>query len=62
MDKKPKLRRTKFKLTEYDGGGITVKGKCIAFIKPQANKAHPVQFFVVPTKSPPIIGLLRTST
>ena len=44
LQKKPKLHHTKVKLSAYDGGRITVKGKC-------------VQFFVVPTKSPPIIGL-----
>ena len=57
LHKKPKLHRTKVKLTAYDGGGITVKGKCVAFVKTEANKAYPVQFFVVHTKSPPIIGL-----
>ena len=57
LQKKPKLHHTKVKLSAYDGGRITVKGKCVAFLKREANKAYPVQFFVVPTKSPPIIGL-----
>ena len=57
LQKKPKLHRSKVKLTAYDGGGITVKGKYAAFLKTEAKKDYPVQFFVVPTKSPPIIGL-----
>ena len=57
LQKKPKLHHTKVKLSAYYGGRITVKGKCVAFLKREANKAYPVQFFVVPTKSPPIIGL-----
>ena len=49
LQKKPKLHHTKVKLYAYDGGRITVKGKCVAFLKREANKAYPVQFFVVPT-------------
>ena len=37
LQKTPKLHHTKVKLSAYDGGRITVKGKCVAFLKREAN-------------------------
>ena len=57
---KPKLHKTKDKLTSYDGSSIEVEGKCIVRItKPDEHngKSYPVQCFVVPTNSPAILGL-----
>ena len=59
IQQRPKLHEAKAKLTSYDGGSIEVQGKCIVRItrpdKPE--KSYPVQCFVVPTESPPILGL-----
>ena len=56
---RPKLYAAKDKLTSYDGGNIEVDGKCIVRItKPDTpGKSYPVQCFVVPSESPPILGL-----
>ena len=56
---KPKLHAAKEKLTSYDGDNIEIEGKCIVRItKPDApGKSYPVQCFVVPTESPPLLGL-----
>ena len=54
---RPKLHRTRVKLTSYSGDGIPVKGNVIARIEKGQSKSYPVQFFVVPAKSVPIIGL-----
>ena len=54
---RPKLHRTRVKLTSYSSDCIPVKGKVIARIEKGQNKSYPVQFFVVPAKSVPIIGL-----
>ena len=57
LRKKPRLLPTNAKLTAYDGGNISVKGRCIAHVTKGSNKTFPVQFFVVTTRSSPIIGL-----
>ena len=54
---RPKLHRTRVKLTSYSSDCILVKGKVIARIEKGQNKSYPVQFFVVPAKSVPVIGL-----
>ena len=54
---RPKLYRTRVKLTSNSGDCIPVKGKVIAKIEKGQNRSYPVQFFVVPAKSVPIIGL-----
>ena len=60
LPRKPRLRQTKGKLFAYDGLEIAVAGKCIIRIKPKGRKDYPVQFFVVPIKSSPILGLEMT--
>ena len=59
IKQRPRLHEAKAKLTSYNGGSIEVQGKCIVRItgldKPE--KSYPVQCFVVPTESPPILGL-----
>ena len=57
LPRKPRLRQTKEKLPAYDGSEIPVAGKCIIRMKPKGTKDYPVQFFVVPIKSSPILGL-----
>ena len=59
LPNKPKLHKAKEKLTSYDGGNIEIVGKCIIRItKPGlSGKSYPVQCFVAPTESPPILGL-----
>lgn len=59
MPNKPKLHNAKDKLTSYNGSNSQVEGKCIVRItRPDfTGKSYPVQCFVVPTGSSPILGL-----
>ena len=57
LEKRPKLHKTKVKLSSYGGESITVVGKVIARIQKSQNKSYPVQFIVVSAKVNPIIGL-----
>ena len=57
LDKKGKIHSTNAKLTVYDGGNIEVIGKCILRVGKLNRKTYPVEFFIVDTHSPSIIGL-----
>ena len=59
FQQKPKLHEAKAKLTSYNGGSAEVQEKCIVIItRPdKPGKSYPVQCFVVPNESPPILGL-----
>ena len=57
LDKKGKIHSTNAKLTAYDGGNIEVIGKCILRVGKLNRKTYPVEFFIVDTHSPSIIGL-----
>ena len=57
LEKRPKLHKTKVKLSSYGGESIPVVGKVIARIQKGQNKSYPVQFIVVSAKANPIIGL-----
>ena len=57
LDKKGKIHSTNAKLTAYDGGNIEVLGKCILRVGKLNRKTYPVEFFIVDTHSPSIIGL-----
>ena len=57
LEKRPKLHKTKVKLSRYGGESIPVVGKVIAKIQKGQNKSYPVQFIVVSAKANPIIGL-----
>ena len=57
LEKRPKLHKTKVKLSSYGGESISVVGKVIARIQKGQNKSYPVQFIVVSAKANPIIGL-----
>ena len=57
LEKRPKLHKTKVKLSSYEGESIPVVRKVIARIQKGQNKSYPVQFIVVSAKASPIIGL-----
>ena len=65
LQKKPKLHHTKVKLSAYDRGRITVKGKCVAFLKRKANKAFTQSSFLLflPSHHPLLVFKhVKTST
>ena len=55
--KKPQLNKIKEKLIAYDGNEIPVIGKCVVHLQRKRKQNSPVQMFVVPTNSSPIIAL-----
>ena len=57
LEKRPKLHKTKVKLSSYGVESIPVVGKVIARIQKGQNKSYPVQFIVMSAKANPIIGL-----
>ena len=57
LGRKGKIHSTNAKLTAYDGGNIEVLGKCILRVGKLNRKTYPVEFFIVGTHSPSIIGL-----
>ena len=57
LGKKGEIHSTNAKLTAYVGGNIEVIGKYILRVGKLNRKTYPVEFFVVETHSPSIIGL-----
>ena len=58
IQQRPKLHEAKAKLASYNGGSIEVQGSVLSELPDLTNlKSYPVQCFVVPTESPPILGL-----
>ena len=57
LEKRPKLHKTKVKLSSYGEEPIPVVRKVIARIQKGQNKSYPVQFIVMSAKVNPIIGL-----
>ena len=57
LEKRPKLYKTKVKLSSYGGESIPVVGKVTARIQKGQSRSYPVQFIVVSAKANPIIGL-----
>ena len=57
LPKQHKLHQKKEKLFVYDATEIPTAGKCILRLKPKGKIDYPIQLFVFPIKSSPILGL-----